>query len=64
VAGFSDIIDGFYWLAGQGGYGIQSAPALAQYAAAEVMGQPIPDHILTERLDPQSIRPGRDGIGA
>ena len=64
VAGFSDRVDGFYWLAGQGGYGIQSAPALAQYAAAEILGQPIPDHILTERLDPQSICPGRDGIGA
>lgn len=64
VAGFSQMAERFYWLAGQGGYGIQSAPALAQYAAAEVMGRPIPDHILAERLDPNSIRPGRDGIGA
>lgn len=64
VAGFSDRVDGFYWLAGQGGYGIQSAPALAQYAAAEILGEPIPAHILAQRLDPQSIRPGRDGIGA
>ncbi len=64
VAGFSGKAQGFYWLAGQGGYGIQSAPALAQLAAAEVMGMPIPAHILAERLDPATIRPNREGIGA
>ncbi len=64
VAGFSQQVDGFYWLAGQGGYGIQSAPGLAQYAAAELMGKPVPEHILSERLDPQTVRPGRSGIGA
>ena len=64
VAGFSKKAEGFYWLAGQGGYGIQSAPAMAQLAAAEVLGQPIPKHILVERLDPAPIRPGREGIGA
>ena len=30
VAGFDPRCEGFFWLAGQGGYGIQSAPALAQ----------------------------------
>lgn len=29
VAGFDEVQDNFIWLAGQGGYGIQSAPALA-----------------------------------
>lgn len=62
VVGFAKDVECFYWLAGQGGYGIQSAPALAQYAAAEVLGQPIPDHILAERLTPDTIRPGRHGI--
>lgn len=64
VAGFSEQVEGFYWLAGQGGYGIQSAPGLAQFAAAQVMGQPVPEHILAEKLDPDTIRPGRRGIGA
>jgi D-arginine dehydrogenase len=32
VAGFDPRCEGFFWLAGQGGYGIQSAPALAQLA--------------------------------
>ena len=29
VVGFDPRIDGFFWLAGQGGYGVQSAPGLA-----------------------------------
>jgi hypothetical protein len=31
VAGFDDTQDNFLWLAGQGGYGIQSAPALSRW---------------------------------
>lgn len=30
VAGFDPRAEGFFWLAGQGGYGIQSAPGIAQ----------------------------------
>ena len=30
VAGFDDRVDGFFWFVGQGGYGIQISPALAQ----------------------------------
>ena len=32
---------GFYWLVGQGGYGIQTSPAMARLAAALVLGQPV-----------------------
>ena len=32
VAGFACDVDNFFWLAGQGGYGIQTAPALSQLA--------------------------------
>lgn len=38
VAGFDPRASGFFWLAGQGGYGIQSAPALAQFARFAVLG--------------------------
>lgn len=33
VVGFAPGTEGFFWLAGQGGYGIQTAPALSQLAA-------------------------------
>ena len=41
--------DGFFWLAGQGGYGVQTAPALARLAAGLVTGA-APD------LDAQTVR--------
>ncbi len=42
VAGFAPDAPGFFWLAGQGGYGIQTAPALGELAAALVRGLPLP----------------------
>ena len=38
VVGFDEDVPGFYWLAGQGGYGIQTSAALAQVAAADLVG--------------------------
>jgi D-arginine dehydrogenase len=44
VAGFDPRGDGFFWLAGQGGYGIQSAPAMAQLTRLLVQGiEPEPE---------------------
>ena len=37
VIGFNKNINNFYWFAGQGGYGIQTAPSLAQIAANEIL---------------------------
>lgn len=36
VAGFDPRTEGFFWLAGQGGYGVQSAPGMAQLTTALV----------------------------
>jgi D-arginine dehydrogenase len=38
VAGFDPRSEGFFWLAGQGGYGVQSSPAMAQLARYLVTG--------------------------
>jgi D-arginine dehydrogenase len=38
VAGFAPDAPGFFWLAGQGGYGLQTAPAMAAVAEALVTG--------------------------
>lgn len=59
VAGYSARAEGFFWLAGQGGYGIQSAPALARAAAALALGSGIPADILAAGLDPAAIAPER-----
>lgn len=42
VVGFAPDAPGFFWLAGQGGYGIQTAPAMGELAAALVRGLPVP----------------------
>jgi D-arginine dehydrogenase len=38
TAGFAPDAPGFFWLAGQGGYGFQTAPAMAEIAEALVTG--------------------------
>jgi len=53
VSGFDPRADGFYWLAGQGGYGIQSAPAMAQLVRYLVLGiEPEPGFaVIRDHLD-------------
>lgn len=57
IVGFSGKVENFFWLAGQGGYGIQTAPALAEFAAAQLLGQAVPLYILKEGLNPSEIAP-------
>lgn len=40
VYGFDPAVEGFFWCAGQGGFGIQTAPAAAKLAAALLLDQP------------------------
>jgi len=42
VAGFDPRAEGFFWLAGQGGYGVQSAPAMAHLANWLITGKQAP----------------------
>lgn len=37
VFGFEPGVDGFFWCAGQGGFGIQTAPAIAKLSAAQIL---------------------------
>lgn len=64
VVGFDPDVPGFFWLAGQGGYGIQSAPALARVAAALVQGQPIPDDIADEGVSELALSRQRERLAA
>ncbi|TNE46201.1 MAG: FAD-binding oxidoreductase [Sphingomonadales bacterium] len=50
---------GFFWFAGQGGYGIQMAPALARIGAALVMGEELPQEARQEGVDVSALRPDR-----
>lgn len=59
VAGYSQRVEGFYWLAGQGGYGIQTSPALSAFAAAQILQQRPPQSILDEGLDSSDLTVAR-----
>ena len=62
VAGFDPARPGFFWLAGQGGYGIQTAPALSRLAAALAFGESLPDDLVETGLAAASLAPGRSGL--
>jgi len=59
VIGFDDHADGFFWLAGQGGHGIQIAPAAARLAAALITGGELPDSLVELEFDPAWVAPDR-----
>jgi D-arginine dehydrogenase len=50
VVGYDPYTEGFFWLVGQGGYGIQSAPALSRTAAAMVLGEKPPQDVMDAGL--------------
>ncbi|MCX9148273.1 NAD(P)/FAD-dependent oxidoreductase [Erythrobacter sp. WG] len=52
---------GFFWCAGQGGAGFQTAPALSRIAAAAVMGQPFPEDAAAAGLSLEAFSPARLG---
>jgi len=59
VAGWDGEIDGFYWLAAQGGYGIKTAPALARFSAALIAHKALPHDLAGAGLDEGALAPAR-----
>ena len=56
VGGFDDALPGFFWCAGQGGYGIQSSPAMGAACAARILGQALPPFIADQGLSFDDLR--------
>lgn len=59
VCGFDPSLDGFFWLAGQGGHGIQSAPALSQLAATLITGGAWPQSFIDCGITGEDVSPIR-----
>ena len=59
VIGFDPLAEGFFWLAGQGGYGVQTAPAAGEVAAALAMGRPLPTAVSERGLTAEALSPAR-----
>ena len=59
VAGFDMRMKGFFWLAGQGGYGMQTSSAMARAAAALIRGEALPQDIQEEGVSAAALSPAR-----
>jgi D-arginine dehydrogenase len=59
VAGYAAEAEGFFWLAGQGGYGIQTADALARAAAALIAGLELPEDLRRLGVRADALSPSR-----
>ena len=59
VIGFDAEAGGFFWCAGQGGYGIQTAPALSLLAAALLQLKSVPAEIARFGVTAAELAPGR-----
>ncbi len=59
VVGYDPANHQFFWLAAQGGYGIQTAPAMAELAAALVLNRTVPDRLALTPLHVGRLSPAR-----
>ena len=57
--GYDPDAPGFFWLAGQGGYGIQTCPALSLAATSLVLKRPLPESLTAAGVDARDLAPGR-----
>ena len=59
VVGFDPGVEGFFWLAGQGGYGIQTAPSMGRVSAALASGEDMPEDLKALGASTTELSPER-----
>jgi D-arginine dehydrogenase len=59
VGGFDAAVPGFFWVAAQGGYGIQTSAAMGQACAALLRGDAVPQRLADFGLTPTMLSPAR-----
>ena len=59
VGGFDPRMAGFFWVAAQGGYGIQTSAAMGEACAALARGRPFPAHVADSGLSAEMLSPTR-----
>jgi len=62
VVGFDDRAEGFFWLAGQGGYGIQTAPSMGRLAGALASGENVPADLAALGVTAAALAPRRAAL--
>lgn len=59
VNGWDGALEGFYWLAGQGGFGIKTAPAMARFAAGMILRGSPPEDMVAAGITAETLSPQR-----
>jgi D-arginine dehydrogenase len=59
VVGYDPKIEGFFWLAGQGGYGIQTGESAGRLAASLALGKGMPSDIAALGVAEAALSPNR-----
>ena len=62
VAGFAPDVAGFFWMVGQGGYGIQMAPGLARAATGLIIDDALPLDLAAAGVSRAALAPDRAGL--
>jgi len=62
VLGVDPAVDGFVWLAGQGGYGIMTSPAMGRAAAAIASGSAWPGDLTDWGIEPDALSRSRPSL--
>jgi D-arginine dehydrogenase len=64
VVGYDAGCEDFFWLAGLGGYGVQTAPALSALAASLALHQPAPKGFEASSIHAAALAPSRFGLSS
>jgi len=59
VVGFDSTAEGFFWLAGQGGYGIKTAPSLSRACASLIRDRRLPEDLVRLGIAAADLSPDR-----
>ena len=59
VVGEDPKMSGFYWLAGQGGYGIQTSPGISKIIECLITGKKWPAYLSNYAITPETLSPRR-----
>lgn len=59
VSGYDPATPGLYWVAGQGGYGIQTSAAMGEASAALIRHEALPEHLTRHGLTAEVLSPAR-----
>jgi D-arginine dehydrogenase len=59
VVGYDPRVTGFFWLAGQGGYGIETSPAMGRLSASLALNRDVPEDLVALGVRAETVSPAR-----